>query len=239
MSNCCFSPSPYRVIRRYDGGLYSEQIRNRNFMEVPPVTPNLQYALADAVGVLGFERNSDIIQMVSYAPLFVNVNPGAYQWTCNLIGYDVLHSYGGVSYYVLRMFGQNQGDTILNVDGRNVPDQQVPMRGPGISPTDSRMRAAPAFYFDATRDSATGTIYLKVANPMDTPRMVHVKVAGVSRIMPSGQLVELKGSNPEDTNTISDRTKIVPATAAAEGLGTDFTRTFPPYSFSVLVLKGR
>lgn len=35
------------------------------------------------------------------------------------------------------------------------------------------------------------------------------------------------------------RTKIVPATAKVDGLGTDFTRTFPPYSFSVLILKGQ
>ena len=81
------------------------------------------------------------------------------------------------------------------------------------------MRTVPAFYFDATRDSASGTIYLKVANPFETPQTVHVKIAGASKIEPTGQLVELKGTSPEDTNTITDRTKIVDTTAKADGLG--------------------
>ena len=34
------------------------------------------------------ERNSDLIVMASYAPLFVNVNPGGMQWESDLIGYD-------------------------------------------------------------------------------------------------------------------------------------------------------
>lgn len=39
-------------------------------------TPNLQAALADAAWLTGLERNSDLVVMESYAPLFVNVNPG-------------------------------------------------------------------------------------------------------------------------------------------------------------------
>jgi alpha-L-arabinofuranosidase len=49
----------------------------------------------------------------------------------------------------------------------------------------------------------------------------------------------LKGTNPQDLNTITEREKIVPTTSKADGLATDFTRTFPPYSASVLVLKGK
>lgn len=76
----------------------------------------------------------------------------------------MLNSYGGVSFYVIKMFGHNHGDTILNVVGQNVPDSKVPMRGPGINPNDPRMRTVPQFYFDATRDSASGRIYLIRAN---------------------------------------------------------------------------
>ena len=43
-------------------------------------TPNLQAALGDAAWMTGMERNSDLIVMASYAPLFVNVNPGGMQW---------------------------------------------------------------------------------------------------------------------------------------------------------------
>ena len=53
-------------------------------------TPNLEAALADAAWLTGLERNSDLIIMASYAPLFVNVNPGGMQWATDLIGYDAL-----------------------------------------------------------------------------------------------------------------------------------------------------
>ncbi|MBO0910460.1 MAG: alpha-N-arabinofuranosidase, partial [Acidobacteria bacterium] len=57
-------------------------------------TPNFGAALADAAWLTGLERNSDIVVMSCYAPLFVNVNTGGMQWESDLIGYDALDSYG-------------------------------------------------------------------------------------------------------------------------------------------------
>jgi alpha-N-arabinofuranosidase len=51
--------------------------------------------------------------------------------------------------------------------------------------------------------------------------------------------VTLKGSGPEDTNSITQPAKIVPVTSEVDGLSADFTRAFPPYSVSVLVMKGK
>src|SRR5258708_36047482 len=53
--------------------------------------------------------------MESYAPLFVNINPGAFQWATNLIGYDALQSYGSPAYYVQVMFANNHGNVALPV----------------------------------------------------------------------------------------------------------------------------
>jgi alpha-L-arabinofuranosidase len=86
-------------------------------------TPNLTSALADAVFVMGLERNSDDVVMQCYAPLFANVNladparghPRGWQWNTNLIGYDALHAFGSPSYHVLAMFGTNRGDVVLPV----------------------------------------------------------------------------------------------------------------------------
>ena len=78
-------------------------------------TPTFGAALADASFLTGLEHNADVITMASYAPLLVNVNPGASQWPTNLIGYDALASFGSPSYYVQKMFGQNRGDVVLPV----------------------------------------------------------------------------------------------------------------------------
>ena len=77
-------------------------------------TPNFGAALGDAAFLTGLERNSDVVIMAAYAPLFVNVNPGGMQWTSDLIGYDAYSSYGSPSYYVHVMFASCLGDHTLN-----------------------------------------------------------------------------------------------------------------------------
>jgi alpha-L-arabinofuranosidase len=79
-------------------------------------TPTLNAALGDAAWLTGLERNSDLVVLECYAPLLVNVNPGARQWGTNLIGYDAMRSFGSPSYYVQKMFGCNRGDVVLPVD---------------------------------------------------------------------------------------------------------------------------
>ena len=48
-----------------------------------------------------------------------------------------------------------------------------------------------------------------------------------------------EGANSLDLNTITEPEKIVSTMSKADGLSTDFTRNFPPYSASVLILKGK
>ena len=67
-----------------------------------PPTPNLRAAIGDAAFMTQMEKNSDIVVMNCYAPMFVNVNPGARQWRPNLIGYDGLRVYGSPSYYAIK-----------------------------------------------------------------------------------------------------------------------------------------
>ena len=76
-------------------------------------TPTMQAALGDAAWLTGLERNSDLVVMEAYAPLLVNVNPGARQWGTNLIGYDALTSFGSPSYWVQSLFAKNTGTVTL------------------------------------------------------------------------------------------------------------------------------
>jgi alpha-L-arabinofuranosidase len=78
-------------------------------------TPTMQAALGDAAWLTGLERNADLVVMEAYAPLLVNVNPGARQWGTNLIGYDALGSFGSPSYHVQAMFAASTGDVSLPV----------------------------------------------------------------------------------------------------------------------------
>ena len=72
---------------------------------------NLEAALAEAAFMTGLERNSDIVHMTAYAPLFNKV--GSSQWTPDLIWFNNTDVYGTPSYYVQKMFGTSLGDIVL------------------------------------------------------------------------------------------------------------------------------
>ena len=99
-------------------------------------TPNMNSALGDAAFLSGLERNSDVVVMECYAPLFVNVNPGASQWGTNLIGYNAASSFGSPSYYAQKMFAENRGDRVLPVELKLAPEavaeSPMPKGGVGV-----------------------------------------------------------------------------------------------------------
>src|ERR1017187_9654655 len=97
----------------------------------------------------------------------------------------------------------------------------------------------PLMFFDATRDSKTGTIYVKVVNRGATPQSVHIALSGVTSVEPGGEAITMSGSGPTDTNSITDPVRIVPVTTKVDGLSASFTRTFPPYSINVLEVKAK
>jgi alpha-L-arabinofuranosidase len=72
---------------------------------------NLRGALGEAAFMTGLERNSDVVIMASYAPLFVNINYK--KWNPDLIDFDGARVYGIPSYYVQKMFSENRGDVVL------------------------------------------------------------------------------------------------------------------------------
>lgn len=175
-------------------------------------TPNLNSALGDAAWMTGMERNSDVVVLESYAPLFTNVNPGGHQWHTNLIGYDALSSFGSPAYWAQAMFSRFHGDVVL-------PATLAGSRGLSQS---------------VTRDTKTGTVYVKLVNATGMPQAMRVTLAGVKKVSPRGAALVLSGTSPRDTNSISEPNRIVPRTLQVNGLSPDFRFQFAPYSVTIL-----
>jgi alpha-L-arabinofuranosidase len=74
---------------------------------------NLRGAIGEAAFMTGLERNSDVVAMACYAPLFANVNHR--RWAPDLINFDGSRWYGTPSYYVQQLFSHNRGDLVLPV----------------------------------------------------------------------------------------------------------------------------
>jgi alpha-N-arabinofuranosidase len=205
-------------------------------------TPNMSGALGDAAWMTGMERNSDLVILSSYAPLFVNVNPGGMQWPTDLIGYNAMTSYGSPGYYAQKMFSVHHGDTILPATDQGIPTRDwQPAAGrrgaDGQAPPPPPARPVPTLFYSATRDSKTGVIYLKIVNRASTPQPVRVEISGLASVESKGQSIAMSAGSPDDTNSITEPNKVAPVTTSVDGLGANFTRTFPPYSITVLEMK--
>ncbi len=199
-------------------------------------TPNMAGALGDAAWMCCLERNADIVLMHCFAPLFVNVSQvsgrdRSMQWASDLIGYDALTSYGSPSYYVQKMFSPHAGDEVLATSAQNLPTRTAPAgRGGGT-------RQIKSLFYSATRDTASGKITLKIVNSADAPQPVTIDISGVKSVAAKGTETVLKAANRSETNSIKDPKHLIPVTKNIKGLGTSFTRTFPPCSVTVLELN--
>jgi alpha-N-arabinofuranosidase len=204
-------------------------------------TPNMAGALGDAAWMTGMERNSDILIMSCYAPLFVNVSQltgqgRSMQWASDLIGYDALTSYGSPSYHAQKMFSTMHGDEILATDSQNIPTREWQPRGRGGA-TPSSPRQIRQIFFDATRDSKSEVIYVKVVNEDGAAQRIDIQISGAPKIESEAEMVSLTASSPTDTNSIDQPLRIIPRMEKVKNLGANFTREFPPYSITVLKLR--
>jgi len=180
-----------------------------------PPTPNMWAAIGDAAFMTQMEKNSDIVVMNGYAPMFVNVNPGARQWRPNLIGYDGLRVFGSPSYHAIKMFSTHLGDQILKA-----------------TTTDTDVLVA------ATRDSRSGTIYVKLVNSADTEAPLQLDLQGV-RALASTATTEVLAADPKATNSIDAPRSVAPATSNISGVKPGFTYKVPAHAIVVLTLEAR
>jgi alpha-N-arabinofuranosidase len=180
-------------------------------------TPNLRAAIGDAAFMTNMERNSDVVVMHCYAPLFVNVNPGGRQWRPDMIGYDALRSYGSPSYYAFRLFSTHVGDEILKV-----------------TPA-----AENSLFASVTRASATGEIYLKLVNARPEPATVAIELPGVTHLGAEATAWVLAAPSDAATNSMTSPTAVVPQRQTVTGVHSGFTYSVPANGIVVLVLQSK
>jgi alpha-L-arabinofuranosidase len=68
-------------------------------------------ALAEAAYMTGLERNSDVVELASYAPLFAGED--YVQWSPDMVWFSGEESWGSVNYYTQQLFMTNTGDEVV------------------------------------------------------------------------------------------------------------------------------
>lgn len=172
-------------------------------------------ALAEALYLLHVERNGDVVEMTSYAPLFARKN--ATNWNPDLIYFDNDSVFPTCSYYVQQMFGQSAGDyyygdCVTIVD----PDKS---EGEGYLQEQS-----------VVLDTKNRALYVKVANATDKEKTAKFDLSRF-KIKGTAEKTTLKG-NPEDENNF-DAQPIAPVKETIKA-GKKGEIKLPPYSFTMI-----
>lgn len=178
-------------------------------------TPNFGDALGDAAFMTSMERNSDIIKIASYAPLLVNVSPGAMQWPTDLIGYDALTSYGSPSYYAQCMFGAHMGD--------GTPKSE-------LTGVDANAR----FFYSATVSSKTHVLHLKLVNATTMAQPMEISLQGLKAGVHEAKMISLHAATFEATNTITTPMAIKPMDSVLRFSGAELKHTVPALTIEVV-----
>jgi len=84
-------------------------------------------ALSEGAYLMGLEKNADVVKMVSYAPLLANVK-GRTGWH-GMIYFDTTRSFGTVSYYLWKLFGNNVPTYTVKTDVQYRPGKQPAIAG--------------------------------------------------------------------------------------------------------------
>ncbi|HEY6247992.1 MAG TPA: alpha-L-arabinofuranosidase C-terminal domain-containing protein [Pyrinomonadaceae bacterium] len=181
---------------------------------------NWECALSEAAFITGLERNSDVVQMSSYAPLFGHVD--AWQWTPNLIWFDNLRSYGTPNYYVQKMFSVNKGTRRLPIliDG-------------------SAKNGQSELYATASLDEVTREVIVKIVNTGSAPKETRITLAGAQRVGQSGKAIVLQSEDLKAENSLDKPTRIAPVEKQLQLPGNEFSYSLVPRSFTVLRIPSR
>ena len=78
---------------------------------------NMNAALGEAVYMMGMENNGDVVELASYAPIFVNENDA--RWRPDMIRFSSSRVMGTPSYYVQQLMPQHLGTQVVKVHQDN------------------------------------------------------------------------------------------------------------------------
>ncbi|KAH9738664.1 alpha-L-arabinofuranosidase 1 [Citrus sinensis] len=180
-------------------------------------TGSLLAALAEGGFLIGLEKNSDVVAMASYAPLFVNANDR--RWKPDAIVFNSAQLYGTPSYWVQQFFRESSGATLLNATL--------------LTNSSSSIVASAISWEDS--ENAKSYLRIKVVNLGSSSVNLKVSVDGLgpNSIKLSGSTkTQLTSTNLKDENSFMEPNKVVPSLTLLENAAKDMDVVISPYSFT-------
>ncbi|TDW47993.1 alpha-L-arabinofuranosidase [Flavobacterium sp. 270] len=167
-------------------------------------------ALAEALYLTGIERNGDVVEMASYAPLLAREKHT--QWNPDLIYFNGNEVKPTVNYFVQQLYGQNPGNVYIESTVKLSDTNDEVNKRIGVS---------------VVQDNNSGDLIVKLVNVLPaavTPSIFIKDLATTENVV----YTSFSG-NPENT-TARPITQHMTLKEA-------FSKELPPYSFTVIRIK--
>lgn len=172
---------------------------------------NIETALSEALYLTAVERNGDVVQMTSYAPLLAK--EGHTQWNPDLIYFNNTEVKPTVGYYVQKLFGHNSGDTYISTH---------------LSLSEKRPAVQKRVAISLVQDSQSGDLILKMINLLPVDVSARINLENLGAVQPAAVQTVLSG-DPDDIDA-----KPVSKEITVEN---EFESQLAAYSFTVIRIK--
>jgi len=186
--------------------------------------------LAEAAYWLSLERNSDMVVMAAYAPLFCK--KGYNKWGANLIWFDNRGLWRTTNYYYQQLF---------SLGGNRALKYQDVMNGTEV---DTKVYTSP------TIDTKTGTVYLKFVNAEAIAKTVTINLTGGNQYNAEMEYITSHDTNirnqgdanyysshPDVGSDFSYAEAITPQKQQIGRVSGSFTFTMPENSVGILKIE--
>ena len=177
-------------------------------------------ALMEAAFMTDLERNADVVEMATYAPLFAHID--GWQWRPDAIWYDNLRMFNSCSYYVQQLYSLNKGTNMLKLtmDGKPVAGNE----------------GQDGLFASAVYDKNSNEVIVKVVNTGDAAQSVTLNLKGMKGEY-GAQLISFHSDNLTAENTLDNPKKIVPQESSLTVNAPSFSTSVPARTFYIYKIK--
>jgi len=178
-------------------------------------------SLLEAAFMTGIERNADVVQMATYAPLFAHVE--GWQWRPDLIWYDNLRSFRTVSWHVQQLYGEFRGSNTL----------KLTMGGANVTGAEGQGGLFASAVLDGDK------VYVKVVNTSGEHRSLNLNFTGLKKkaVVKAVDGVRLASTELYQDNTLDNPGHYTPSHFVFTGEGQSLETTVPAFSFNIFILE--
>lgn len=176
-------------------------------------------ALMEAAFMTGLERNADVVEMATYAPLLAHAE--GWQWRPDMIWFDNDTVARTASYYVQQLYSTNKGTRVIPITLGGKPATGA--------------KGQEGLFASAVIDEPTATCIVKVVNTADAPRSIRLNLKRPRSVKALGgiETITLNSADPMAENKVGQPERVAPVNGSVAANGDAIADEIPAKTFRI------